>query len=90
MIKIRDKNKLIAVGYFDKGFKSIAGIMNIYHPEYNMYSLGKFLMLQKLQYAQSHNMNFYYTGYISTQSTRFDYKTFPDQNAVEVLLASST
>jgi arginine-tRNA-protein transferase len=86
MIQIRDDGKLIAVGYFDEGSMSIAGIMNIYHPEYRVYSLGKFLMLQKLNYARSQNMQFYYTGYISTESKRFDYKTFPDGNAVEVYL----
>jgi len=86
MIKVYDMNRLIAAGYFDKGETTIAGIMNIYHPGYHSYSLGKFLILQKLQYALSEKMQFYYTGYISTESTRFDYKTFPDANAVEVLL----
>jgi arginyl-tRNA--protein-N-Asp/Glu arginylyltransferase len=86
MVQVRDDNTLIAAGYFDKGREAIAGIMNIYHPDYNTYSLGKFLMLQKLRYALSQNMLFYYTGYISTESTRFDYKIFPDINAVEVLL----
>ena len=86
MVQVRDQKTLIATGYFDKGQKAIAGIMNIYHPQYYSYSLGKFLMLQKLRYAQSQNMLFYYTGYISTESTRFDYKIFPDINAVEVLL----
>lgn len=86
IIKVVDGNKLIAAGYFDKGNKSIAGIMNIYHPQYRTYSLGKFLILQKLQYALLNNMPYYYTGYISTESIRFDYKTFPDADAVEVLL----
>ena len=86
MVQVRDQGQLIAAGYFDKGERSIAGIMNIYHPQYRNYSLGKFLMLQKLKYTLSQDMLFYYTGYISTESTRFDYKTFPDVKAVEVLL----
>jgi len=86
MIQVRDDDTLIATGYFDKGKTAIAGIMNIYHPGYKQYSLGKFLMLKKLEYALQHNMVFYYTGYISTENTRFDYKIFPDVNAVEVLL----
>jgi arginyl-tRNA--protein-N-Asp/Glu arginylyltransferase len=86
MVKIRDGDRLIAVGYFDKGNTSIAGILNIYHPDYKQYSLGKFLILKKLKYALSHDMMFYYTGYISTEGTRFDYKIFPDAKAVEVLL----
>jgi arginyl-tRNA--protein-N-Asp/Glu arginylyltransferase len=86
MVQVRDGRKLIAVGYFDKGHKAIAGIMNIYHPAYAAYSLGKFLIMQKLQYAIEQKMEFYYTGYISTGSTRFDYKTFPDADAVQVYL----
>ncbi|HEX8331853.1 MAG TPA: hypothetical protein VF622_04480 [Segetibacter sp.] len=86
MIQVRDKDRLIATGYFDKGQQSMAGIMNIYHPHYKSFSLGKFLILQKLQYALLHKISFYYTGYISPDSTRFDYKTFPDPAAVEVLL----
>lgn len=86
MVQVRDRKKLIGAAYFDKGLDSIAGIMNIYHPQYHSCSLGKFMMLQKLQYALSLEMIYYYTGYISTESTRFDYKTFPDANAVEVFL----
>ncbi|MBS1747563.1 MAG: arginine-tRNA-protein transferase [Bacteroidetes bacterium] len=86
MIKVRDKNRLIAVGVVDKGKDAIAGIMNIYHPDYAIFSLGKFLMLQKLKYAQSQAMKFYYTGYISTKITKFDYKVFPDIDAVQVFL----
>ncbi|MDQ6814058.1 MAG: arginyl-tRNA--protein transferase [Bacteroidota bacterium] len=86
IVQVRDGRKLIAVGYFDKGHDSIAGIMNIYHPKYHTYSLGKLLILQKLRFALSQRKSFYYTGYISTGSTRFDYKTFPDPKAVEVLL----
>lgn len=86
MVTVHDEQKLIAVGFFDKGLQAIAGIMNIYHPAYQKYSLGKFLILQKIQYAISQNMVHYYTGYISTGSTRFDYKTFPTEEAVEVYL----
>ena len=31
-------------------------------------------------------MNYYYSGYISTSKTIFDYKLFPDHAAVEVFL----
>jgi arginine-tRNA-protein transferase len=86
MVQVRNQEQLIATGYFDVGQQSIAGIMNIYHPGYHKYSLGKMLILQKLQYAALQNKLFYYTGYISTGSSRFDYKTFPDPTAVEVLL----
>jgi len=86
MMQVRDGDTLIAAGYFDKGKAAITGILNMYHPDYKQYSLGKFLMLKKLKYALSQAMIFYYTGYISTGNTRFDYKIFPDVEAVEVLL----
>ncbi len=34
VIEIRDGNRLIAAGIFDNGSRSIAGIMNFYHPDY--------------------------------------------------------
>ncbi len=86
MVEVRDATRLIAVGYFDKGATAIAGILNFYHPEYHKYSLGKFLILKKMDYAVACNMPWYYTGYISTANTKFDYKLFPDASAVEVYL----
>lgn len=86
MIEVRDGTKLIAAGYFDIGKNAIMGILNIYHPGYRKYSLGKYLMLQKIDYALGNNIACYYSGYISTSNTKFDYKVFPDVNATEVYL----
>jgi leucyl-tRNA---protein transferase len=86
MVEIKDDTKLIAVGYFDQGSDAIAGILNFYDPAYKKYSLGKYLILKKLDFALSHKISFYYTGYISTIYTKFDYKIYPDGNAIEVLL----
>jgi leucyl-tRNA---protein transferase len=86
MIQVRDGATLIAVGFFDKGSTAIAGIMNMYHPKYQAYSLGKYLMLQKIDFARANGIAWYYTGYISTSITRFDYKIFPDVTSVEVYL----
>ncbi len=83
-IKIRDKGELIAIGIFDKGRHSLAGIMNFYHPDYKKYSLGKFLMIQKMIYGLENNFEFYYTGYISTGTSKFDYKIFPNEEAMEI------
>ena len=83
-IKIRDKGKLIAIGIFDKGRHSLAGIMNFYHPDYKKYSLGKFLMIQKIIYGLENDFEFYYTGYISTGTSKFDYKIFPNEEAMEI------
>jgi arginine-tRNA-protein transferase len=85
-IQIRDQEKLIAAAYFDEGEKVIMGNMNFYHPDYKKFSLGKYMMLLKIQYAQVKRMHYYYTGYIALESTKFDYKLFPDVNAIEVLI----
>ncbi|MFY8171825.1 MAG: hypothetical protein ACOVJ4_04195 [Sphingobacteriaceae bacterium] len=86
IIEIRHHNKLIAAGYFDLGAESITGNLNFYHPNYKKYSLGKFLMLLKINYAQEHNLTYYYTGYLAVANAKFDYKLFPDAAAVEVLI----
>lgn len=86
MIEVRYKGLLIATGYFDLGKNAISGILNFYHPAYKKYSLGKYLMLQKIDWALANNMDWYYTGYICTGHTKFDYKIFPDVNAMEVYL----
>jgi arginine-tRNA-protein transferase len=89
MVLVRDQQELIAVGYFDEGEHTIAGLMNFYHPQYARYSLGKYVMLQKMIWAKAHQKTFYYTGYLSPAITKFDYKLFPDVTAVEVLIQQS-
>ena len=86
MIEVRDGNILVAVGFFDKGTNAIAGILNFYHPDYKKFSLGKYLILQKIEFARANRFLYYYTGYISTHISKFDYKLFPDKRAIEVYL----
>lgn len=86
LIEIRDKTKLIAAGYFDVGGNSITGNLNFYDPDYKKYSLGKYLMLRKIDFAKAHQFTYYYTGYLAVKNQKFDYKLFPDPNAVEVLI----
>lgn len=86
MIEIRDGHKLIAAGYFDLGQTAITGILNFYDPLYKKYSLGKYLMLKKIDWALANNLEWYYTGYLSTGTGKFDYKLFPDLSAMEVFL----
>ena len=84
VIEVRDGALLIAAGIFDNGVQSIAGIMNFYHPDYRKYSLGKYLMLQKINHARLLNKIYYYPGYIANDYPKFDYKLFPCQAATEV------
>lgn len=84
VIDIRDDNKLIAVGIFDNGEQSIAGIMNFYHPAYHKHSLGKYLMLLKINHAQRQQKTYYYPGYLASKYTKFNYKLFACKAATEV------
>ena len=86
MVNVREGKRLIAVGYFDVGLNAMAGILNFFDPNYKKFSLGKLLMLTKIDFAIANNISFYYLGYLSTQSIKFDYKIFPDKATVEVLL----
>jgi len=86
LIEIREENKLIGAGIFDYGKNSIAGIKNIFHPEYKKYSLGKYLMLLKYQYCLQKNIKWYYPGYFAPGHKKFDYKLTIDADATEVCL----
>lgn len=85
IIEIRDGHKLIAGGVFDTGERSVAGILNFYDPDYRKFSLGKYLMLLKIQYAQLHLKAYYYPGYLVGGYSKFDYKLFPCEAATQVL-----
>jgi arginine-tRNA-protein transferase len=84
-IEIRSENKLIGLGIFDQGKHTIAGIKNIYHPDYKSFSLGKLLVLKKLEYCKKNNIEWYYPGYIAPGNNKFDYKLFLDKSATEIL-----
>jgi len=84
VIEVRDNGALIAAGIFDNGGYSIAGIMNFYHPDYHRQSLGKYLMLLKINYARRQQKEYYYPGYLVSDYAKFDYKLFPCEPATEV------
>jgi arginine-tRNA-protein transferase len=84
VILLRDAGRLIAVGIFDRGEASIAGIMNFYDPLYKAKSPGKYLMLLKINYAIETGKLYYYPGYIVGGFSKFDYKLFPDPAATEL------
>lgn len=83
-IEIRDGDRLIAFGVFDAGVGSIAGIVNVYHPNYHKYSPGKYLMLLKIDFARSRGLTYYYPGYIVSYYPKFDYKLYPCPAATEI------
>jgi leucyl-tRNA---protein transferase len=73
-VNVYDGPKLIASGFFDLGEKSAAGITCFYDPEYKKHSLGKYLMLLKMEYCKAHEMEYFYPGYFVPGYPLFDYK----------------
>jgi len=84
VLEVRDNGQLIATGIFDSGTRSLAGIMNFYDPAYRKNSLGKYLMLLKINHARARHMQYYYPGYLVHDYPKFDYKLFPCLPAMEV------
>lgn len=84
VICIRHEGTLIAAGCYDEGETATMGIVNIYDPAYKKYSLGKVLVLLKLEEALRRGKTFFYPGYISIHNNKFDYKLFPCLDATEV------
>ena len=83
-IELRDGDQLIAAGIFDLGNRTLAGILNFYDPAYRQYSLGKYLMLLKTDYARRLRLDYYYPGYLVHAYPKFDYKLFACASATEV------
>ena len=83
IIELRDGERLIAAGVFDRGDRSLAGILNFYDPNYRKHSLGKYLLLLKTDYARRLQLDYYYPGYLVCDYPKFDYKLFPCIAATE-------
>lgn len=73
-INVFDGGKLIATGYFDLGKESAMGIASIYDPDYKKYSLGKFLIYEKIRFCRERGMKYFYPGYFVPGYRAFDYK----------------
>ncbi|SFQ28949.1 GNAT family N-acetyltransferase [Hymenobacter arizonensis] len=84
IIEVRDGERLVAAGIFDRGDRSLAGILNYYDPDYRQYSLGKYLLLLKTDYARRLQLDYYYPGYVVHDYPKFDYKLFLSPTATEV------
>jgi leucyl-tRNA---protein transferase len=80
---VYDKKKLIGMGVFDMGKDTSQGIINFFDPDYKKYSLGKYLILQKIKYLQAQNIRFFYPGYFAPGYSLFDYKTELSSTGVE-------
>src|SRR5688572_26698452 len=89
-ISLFDDGKLIAVGYFDLGEKSAAGISSFYDPAYKKYSLGKYLIYLKIEYCKKLGLDYFYPGYFVPGYSLFDYKLDIGKSALEYLEFTSS
>ncbi len=71
---IHDGDKLIGVGYFDTGKDCAAGITSFYDQAYKKYSLGKYIIMLKIQYCMDQQYAYFYPGYFVPNYPAFDYK----------------
>lgn len=91
MIDIYDEKLLIGTGFFDLGSSSAAGIISVYHPDYKKFSLGKYIILAKMDYCKNESFEYFYPGYFVPGYPMFDYKTDIGKSAIEYLdMASKT
>lgn len=84
-ICIYDGGRLIAVGYFDLGDVSAAGITCFYDPEYKKFSLGKYLIYLKIEYCKKLDLHYFYPGYFVPGYSFFDYKLTIARSQLEYL-----
>lgn len=73
-IHLYDVDKLIAVGIFDIGRKSVAGICSFFDPDYKKHSLGRYLIYKKIEYCCQNGFDYFYPGYFVPGIETFDYK----------------
>ena len=73
-VEVFDNETLIACGVFDLGKVSAQGIVSFFDQNYTKYSLGKFIMLQKILFLQRKGFQYFYPGYIAPNYPKFDYK----------------
>lgn len=84
-VGVYDEGKLIALGVFDIGNETAEGIVSIFDPNYKKYSLGKFLVLKKIEFLILKDIKIFYPGYYVPGYKQFDYKLDISKNATYFL-----
>jgi hypothetical protein len=87
MVSVSDGTRLIAVGYFDLGRQAMAGILNLFDPDYRSHSPGKYLMLLKMDHALDLGMHYFHPGTVHIGDGKMDYKFFPGREAMDAYLS---
>jgi leucyl-tRNA---protein transferase len=73
-VKIYDGDLLIGCGVYEQGIESLEGLISFYHSDYQKYSLGKYLILTKIEHGIDLGCSYYYLGYYVPGYPKFDYK----------------
>ncbi|PSR14570.1 MAG: hypothetical protein DA408_05210 [Bacteroidetes bacterium] len=68
-------DRLIAFSFFDVGKASVYSKAGIYDPDYQSFSLGLYSMYLEMEWCAQQGLAYYYPGYISPDTSLFDYKT---------------
>jgi arginine-tRNA-protein transferase len=84
-VNVYDGDALIATGFFDLGKNAAAGITSFYDPAYKKYSLGKYLIYQKINFCKQRGLRYFYPGYFVPGYSFFDYKLSIGKPVLEYL-----
>lgn len=84
-VDVYDGDLLIGCGFFDLGKQSAEGISSFYDPAYKKYSIGKYLIMQKLNYCVTEGYQYFYPGYFVPGYPAFDYKLDIGKESLEFL-----
>lgn len=73
-ICVYEKDKLLAVSFFNAGIEAVSGIYAMFEPTETKRGLGIFTMLLEIKYALENDKSFYYQGYAYEGNSFYDYK----------------
>ncbi|MCC6329480.1 MAG: GNAT family N-acetyltransferase [Acidobacteria bacterium] len=71
---LRIGERIVGVGFFDIGKRSVSAIYTAFDPDETRRSLGVFTILKEIEFAAEKGMKFYYLGYSYSGRSFYDYK----------------
>lgn len=73
-VAVYDGERLVAVSFFDAGADSLYSVMGLHDPEYRHLGLGRYTMLEEMDWGRATGRAHYYPGYVVPRMPDFDYK----------------
>ncbi|KMT66363.1 arginyltransferase [Catenovulum maritimum] len=74
-LEVYDQNKLISISVIDCLPDSFSAVYTFFDPDYSHYSLGRFAILQMVEFAKITQRNYVYLGYQIDECQKMNYKT---------------